>query len=89
MWLDEYYCRIIRGEGDFEAKKEYVIDNPPERWPGIESYEWLYLRPSGGSEPDDSTRAGNEDAEPCASHDDAQQHALELSVLDSDADAAE
>ena len=42
-WQPEYYDRIIRNEHEFEEKLGYIVANPYLRWPGIESYPWVWI----------------------------------------------
>lgn len=40
FWLSESYDRIIRSEGDFVEKLEYILNNPLRRWPGTKECKW-------------------------------------------------
>jgi REP element-mobilizing transposase RayT len=44
VWQREYFDRIIRDDAEFNAKIEYVLENPYQRWPGIEQYPWTWCR---------------------------------------------
>jgi REP-associated tyrosine transposase len=44
VWQREYFDRIIRDDTEFNAKVEYVLDNPYQRWPGIDHYPWTWCR---------------------------------------------
>ena len=43
LWQDEYFDRIIRDASDLADKIAYIENNPAKRWPGIKTYEWLYI----------------------------------------------
>ena len=45
IWQRESYDHIIRNSADFQAKLHYLMNNPFQRWPDIESYQWLFPQP--------------------------------------------
>lgn len=44
IWRREYFDRVIRSESDFDEKLNYILDNPYRRWPGIDTYPWVWCR---------------------------------------------
>ena len=42
IWQDEYFDRIVRDEAELQEKMQYVLNNPRQRWPEIESYSWVW-----------------------------------------------
>jgi len=42
-WQREYFDRIIRDEDELREKMQYVLDNPWKRWPGLETYTWVWV----------------------------------------------
>ncbi len=43
VWQPEYFDRLIRNEHEFAEKLRYIATNPFTRWPGIESYPWVWV----------------------------------------------
>ena len=43
VWQSEYYDRIMRNEHEFAQKLGYIVANPYLRWPGIQSYPWIWI----------------------------------------------
>jgi REP-associated tyrosine transposase len=43
IWQPEYFDRLIRDEHEFAEKLRYIATNPFTRWPGIESYPWVWV----------------------------------------------
>ena len=41
MWQDEMFDHIIRDEGDYAEKAQYILNNPRKRWPELEEYRWV------------------------------------------------
>ncbi|MGD8253257.1 MAG: transposase [Syntrophobacterales bacterium] len=41
IWQDEYFDRIVRDEGEFLEKAQYILNNPRKRWPELEEYPWV------------------------------------------------
>ncbi len=46
LWQDERYDRIVRDEGEFLEKWQYIINNPLKKeWlQRPEDYPWLYMK---------------------------------------------
>ncbi len=44
VWQDEYFDRIMRDADEVQAKLVYIANYPAQRWPGITSYPWLWIR---------------------------------------------
>ena len=44
VWQREYFDRIVRNEKELDEKVQYILANPYRRWPGIESYPWVWCR---------------------------------------------
>ncbi|MGB8841143.1 MAG: transposase [Aliidongia sp.] len=42
IWQDEYFDRVVRDDGEYEQKRDYIVHNPRKRWPHIESYPWQW-----------------------------------------------
>ena len=42
IWQRESYDHIIRSEVDYQEKLRYMMRNPFDRWPEIESYQWMF-----------------------------------------------
>ena len=42
IWQAEYFDRLIRGEEEFEEKRNYILANPAKRWPDVVNYEWVW-----------------------------------------------
>jgi len=49
VWQPEYWDRLVRDEREFEEKLRYIATNPFTRWPGIESYPWIWIEPTAFS----------------------------------------
>jgi len=43
IWQPEYWDRIIRDEREFDEAVGYIVANPYLRWPGIDSYPWIWI----------------------------------------------
>ena len=43
FWQDEYFDRIVRNEKELLEKLIYIQNNPLNRWPEIEEYEWVWF----------------------------------------------
>ena len=43
IWIEEYFDRIIRNEGDLSEKANYIRNNPLKRWSGEEKYHWVWV----------------------------------------------
>jgi putative transposase len=42
IWQDEYFDRAIRDDVEYQQKRDYLLDNPFRRWPGLETYHWCW-----------------------------------------------
>jgi len=42
VWQREYFDRIVRDQEEFREKLRYIQSNPFKRWPGLESYLWVW-----------------------------------------------
>jgi hypothetical protein len=42
VWQREYFDRIVRDDKELDEKVGYIRNNPFRRWPGIESYPWVW-----------------------------------------------
>lgn len=47
IWQDEYFDRIVRDEGEFLQKAQYILNNPWKTWPEIKEYQWVGIRMAG------------------------------------------
>jgi len=41
VWQKDTHTHIIRDEGEFYSKAEYILTNPLRRWPEAENYKWV------------------------------------------------
>ena len=44
IWQDEYLDRVVRDEQEFLDKMQYILNNPPETWPELEDYPWVWVK---------------------------------------------
>jgi REP element-mobilizing transposase RayT len=42
VWQEEYFDRIVRDQGEFTQKFNYIQGNPWTRWPKLATYKWLW-----------------------------------------------
>ncbi len=42
FWQRDYYDRLIRDDGEFERRVQYVIDNPAKA--GLRDWQWVWMR---------------------------------------------
>ena len=42
LWQNEYFDRIVRNYAELHEKMAYILNNPRKRWPGEESYPWVW-----------------------------------------------
>jgi hypothetical protein len=42
VWQDEYYERIMRDDGEFAQKIEYIVGYPLNGWPKVQEYPWVW-----------------------------------------------
>jgi REP element-mobilizing transposase RayT len=42
VWLPESYDRLVRNEAERLKFARYIVRNPQRRWPGLESYRWVW-----------------------------------------------
>ena len=42
VWQDEYYERIMRDDGEFAQKIEYIVGYPLKGWPKVQEYPWVW-----------------------------------------------
>ena len=47
IWQDEYFDRIVRDEGEFLQKAQYILNNPWKTWPEIKEYQWVGFKEAG------------------------------------------
>jgi putative transposase len=40
IWQDEYFDRVIRDDAEYRQKRDYILKNPFQRWPSLETYPW-------------------------------------------------
>ena len=45
VWQEEYFDRIVRDEKEFLDKAQYILNNPLKRWPEMEGYQWVWVKP--------------------------------------------
>ena len=45
IWQEEYFDRIVRDEKEFLDKAQYILNNPLKRWPEMEEYPWVWVKP--------------------------------------------
>ena len=45
VWQEEYFDRIVRDEKEFLDKAQYILNNPLKRWPEMEGYPWVWVKP--------------------------------------------
>ena len=45
LWQEEYFDRIVRDEKEFWDKAQYILNNPFNRWPEMEEYPWVWVKP--------------------------------------------
>lgn len=43
VWQREYFERIIRNDGEYRQKLNYISNNPVMRWPALTEYEWVWV----------------------------------------------
>ncbi len=43
VWQEEYFDRVIRDDGEYEQKCDYVLHNAFKRWPEIDGYRWCWV----------------------------------------------
>jgi len=43
LWQRGYFERIVRDESELFEKLNYISNNPRKRWPGTESYTWVWI----------------------------------------------
>lgn len=48
IWQPEYWDRAMRNDLELEEKLRYIATNPFLRWPGIDAYPYVWLRPERG-----------------------------------------
>lgn len=41
VWQKDSYTRVLVSRKEVEARLNYILKNPAERWTGIEGYEWV------------------------------------------------
>lgn len=44
VWQRDYCDHIVRDQEDFNQKLASIVANPERRWPGIETYPWVWIR---------------------------------------------
>jgi REP element-mobilizing transposase RayT len=44
IWQHESYDRVVRSERGLQYVVRYIVDNPPRRWPGLDSYAWIGMQ---------------------------------------------
>ncbi len=42
VWQDESFDRIVRDDGEFPQKLDYIVGNLWKRWPEIGDYPWVW-----------------------------------------------
>ena len=42
VWQPDYMDRIIRNDEELRQTAEYVLNNPVQRWPGVQDYRWVW-----------------------------------------------
>ena len=45
IWQEEYFDRIVRDEKEFLDKAQYIFNNPLKRWPEMDEYPWVWVKP--------------------------------------------
>ncbi len=45
VWQNEYFDRIVRDDAEFFEKGTYILQNPWKRWPELQDYPWVFIRP--------------------------------------------
>ncbi len=48
FWAREYYDRVVRDWEDYEARVQYVLDNPKKA--GLEDWEWVWVAGMDGED---------------------------------------
>ncbi len=44
IWQDESFDRLPRDEKEYYEKALYILNNPRERWPHIDDYQWVWAK---------------------------------------------
>jgi putative transposase len=42
VWQDEYFDRAVRDDGEYDQKRDYILNNAQKRWPETEAYRWRW-----------------------------------------------